>query len=350
MINNREKNGNVSIDWRETMLGKKHERKTIGFGNYDKKSKEWDEEMHIRELSLATGGLGCALWDGGVVLARWIYNNYSIFYGKTVHELGSGCGLSGIVCARYAKHVTMSDYIEQVVDNIRYNIKLNSRDDDDDEKIIESEDGRIRKMNISENTKAGYLDWDAVASGKVADQDEGEKCTCKEHGRTFVEQEWYHCTACYKDPASGCCRVCAQACHKGHTLQGPHKSKFRCDCFTEGEETCVFRRPVSLPVEPVDILIGAELTYSLLSVDSLLKVVELYLKEDGVFYEVLSEDRDGVSVFCERARERGFRVEINPVSESYMGQYNTRKWTFQNTEKYRFYSFHRPASQHPTMK
>ena len=32
-------------------------------------------KVFIRELCVATGALGCALWDGGVVLARWIYEN-----------------------------------------------------------------------------------------------------------------------------------------------------------------------------------------------------------------------------------------------------------------------------------
>ena len=37
---------------------------------------------------------------------------------------------------------------------------------------------------------------------------------------------------------------------------------------------------------------GSELTYSPLSVYTLIKVISKYLKPDGVFYEVLSDDRD----------------------------------------------------------
>lgn len=42
----------------------------------------------------------------------------------------------------------------------------------------------------------------------------------------------------------------------------------------------------------VDIIIGSELTYSTLSVKNLTKVICKYLKPNGVFYEVLSNDRD----------------------------------------------------------
>jgi len=45
-------------------------------------------------------------------------------------------------------------------------------------------------------------------------------------------------------------------------------------------------------IEPVDIILGSELTYSPLSVDGLLKVIHRMLKPDGWFLEVLSEDRD----------------------------------------------------------
>ena len=36
------------------------------------------------------------------------------FVGNRVLELGSGCGLAGIVAARFAEHVTMTDYLLNV--------------------------------------------------------------------------------------------------------------------------------------------------------------------------------------------------------------------------------------------
>jgi len=79
--------------------------------------------------SLVEGGLGCALWDGSIVLSRWIYTHRHLFSGCSVLELGAGCGQPGLVAAKYAKKVVMTEYVQQLVDNITYNIELNSTDD-----------------------------------------------------------------------------------------------------------------------------------------------------------------------------------------------------------------------------
>ncbi len=44
--------------------------------------------------------------------------------------------------------------------------------------------------------------------------------------------------------------------------------------------------------EPVDIVLGAELIYSLLAIDSLVRTVDTYLSDEGIMYHLLSEDRD----------------------------------------------------------
>jgi len=79
--------------------------------------------------SLVEGGLGCALWDGSIVLSRWIYLHKDVFGGRSVLELGAGCGLPGLMAAKYAKKVVLTEYVQQLVDNITYNIELNSSDD-----------------------------------------------------------------------------------------------------------------------------------------------------------------------------------------------------------------------------
>ncbi len=50
---------------------------TPGVGKYDADRDRYSHKLFIRELCVATGALGCALWDGGVILARWIYDNPS---------------------------------------------------------------------------------------------------------------------------------------------------------------------------------------------------------------------------------------------------------------------------------
>lgn len=106
---------------------------------------------------------------------------------------------------------------------------------------------------------------------------------------------------------------------------------------------------MNIAVEPVDIILGAELTYNLLSITALINVVDCFLNDGGVFYEVLSNDRDGVSEFIRLIKEKGYLVDVVPVPAEMMGNYGTRDWTFQNTETYSFYTFRKPNSTFPVM-
>ena len=60
-----------------------------------------------------------------------------------------------------------------------------------------------------------------------------------------------------------------------------------------------------------------------------LQVVDRYLKPDGVFYEVLSEDRDGVGAFVESIQRLGFIVEVMDAPEKFYRNFNTRSWSKQ---------------------
>jgi hypothetical protein len=116
MLHGREKVGQLNVNWQEYALGHgKTRRKTIGFGSYDKKKRKYSDFLiHIRELSILDAGLGCAIWDAAIILSRWIHANQTLFIGQIVLELGSGCALAGIVAARYAGEVYLTDYIPQV--------------------------------------------------------------------------------------------------------------------------------------------------------------------------------------------------------------------------------------------
>lgn len=92
----------------------------VGFGNYDKKTKKHDFIVHIRELSIVNGGIGCATWDAAIILSRCIFENGRFFSGKTVVELGAGVGLPGIVCSWFAKSVWLTDYLPQVTHTRRF--------------------------------------------------------------------------------------------------------------------------------------------------------------------------------------------------------------------------------------
>jgi lactam utilization protein B len=79
------------------------------------------------------------------------------------------------------------------------------------------------------------------------------------------------------------------------------------------------------------------------------QVVDRYLKPDGVFYEVLSEDRDGVGAFVEAIKALGFTVEVVSAPDKYYRAFNTRTWSQQQAERYRLFAFRRAACRHASL-
>lgn len=70
---------------------------------------------------------GLSIWGTSIVLSRWLAEQSETLRGKTVLELGAGCGLGGlttvILCG--AKGVCMTDVNSKTLDNLRHNINLN---------------------------------------------------------------------------------------------------------------------------------------------------------------------------------------------------------------------------------
>lgn len=262
---------NLGIDWQAAALSHgKNRRKTVGFGELNKKRGVWSGGVvHLREVSLMSGGFGAAVWDAAIIMARWIYQHPEVFEGKLVHELGCGVGLPGLVAARFCKELVFSDYLPGVLENMEHNIGINTNlefdEESDEEDRVES---RKRKEKIRATVKVADLNWDEVSE----------------------------------------------------TCSGSSSSE---------------------PIPLADIIIGSELTYSPKSVDGLIKTVEKYLKPDGIFYEILSTDRDGVGLFVDLIEKAGWIVSVNVVPESILsGKFNTK----QRPESYRLYSFRRPAT------
>mmetsp|Transcript_37511 Transcript_37511/g.43787 ORF Transcript_37511/g.43787 Transcript_37511/m.43787 type:complete len:398 (-) Transcript_37511:30-1223(-) len=378
MLNGREKVGAGAAAHRvmiaECLTAKKSKRLTLPFGPAEesaehRESRDTVHEHYIREIPLAGGGLGCALWDGGLVLARWIYARGStVFARRSVIELGCGVGLAGIMAAHWAESVVLTDYIDETVRNALYNVGLNSSSDaDDDEMDCGSSSTSRYERNIKSRVTARLLDWDAFAEEKDTKKKEGEgkeedcpHCcvNAADHLGNLTPaktQPWHRCRTCWpSDMSSGVCSVCAVRCHKGHDVDmDPQPAeKFQCDCSkthtrsvnpTSGAkepEGCT-ARPPQPPLNPVDIIIGSELTYNLLSCESLANVVDALLKPSGVFYEVLSDDRDGVSVFIAAMESRGFCTVKHPAPSYLTGNFGTRKWSKQNEESYSLYTWRR---------
>jgi hypothetical protein len=53
---------------------------------------------------------GQLIWPGAELLNNYLVQNFHILQGLSVIELGSGVGLTGLLCAHYCHHVVMTDH------------------------------------------------------------------------------------------------------------------------------------------------------------------------------------------------------------------------------------------------
>jgi len=66
------------------------------------------------------------MWPAALLLGRWLRWHRGLVAGRSVHELGAGLGLSGLVAAMAgASATTLSDFNPEVVKNLGDNIALN---------------------------------------------------------------------------------------------------------------------------------------------------------------------------------------------------------------------------------
>ncbi|PRP85080.1 hypothetical protein PROFUN_07264 [Planoprotostelium fungivorum] len=80
----------------------------------------------IHQNHKGVGELGTRIWDGAVVLARFLEKQGNDWHkGKKVIELGSGTGLTGIVTAACGASITMTDKAA-LLPLLRYNVQQNS--------------------------------------------------------------------------------------------------------------------------------------------------------------------------------------------------------------------------------
>mmetsp|Transcript_14125 Transcript_14125/g.23088 ORF Transcript_14125/g.23088 Transcript_14125/m.23088 type:complete len:406 (-) Transcript_14125:1387-2604(-) len=70
---------------------------------------------------------GAFLWAASLILSHWIISLKDTFAGKTVVELGAGCGLPGIVAHKYtaSPKVVITDMMSATFDNLKQNVESN---------------------------------------------------------------------------------------------------------------------------------------------------------------------------------------------------------------------------------
>jgi protein-lysine N-methyltransferase EEF2KMT len=71
--------------------------------------------------------VGLRTWEASLRLAHYLFQHTSLVKGKTVLELGAGTGFLSLFCSTVlsAKRVIATDYLEQILDSMRENIRLN---------------------------------------------------------------------------------------------------------------------------------------------------------------------------------------------------------------------------------
>lgn len=84
-------------------------------------------------------GTGTVVWDGSVLLAKYLEARYSTMAGMKVVEVGCGPGVAGIAAAVLGAEVTLTD-LEYALPNLQATVQLNSH-------LYKSE------------VKVGELDW-----------------------------------------------------------------------------------------------------------------------------------------------------------------------------------------------
>ncbi|XP_061370600.1 uncharacterized protein LOC133313268 [Gastrolobium bilobum] len=69
---------------------------------------------------------GQLVWPGAMLLNDYLSKNVEMLQGCTVIELGSGVGITGILCSRFCHKVVLTDHNEEVIKILKKNIELHS--------------------------------------------------------------------------------------------------------------------------------------------------------------------------------------------------------------------------------
>lgn len=131
---------------------------------------------------------GYVNWPAATILARWLALHPRAVAGKAVMEVGAGLGLCGLVAARWAREVLLTDYNLACLERLQRHVELN-RDggaggDGDggggcmQEKVVPA-------LAREDGVKVRWLDWDRIetllppvaapASGGVGDVGGGKE-------------------------------------------------------------------------------------------------------------------------------------------------------------------------------
>lgn len=222
---------------------------------------DWNQDAF--QTKAADDTTGVTVWSASIILSRWIMDLSRTFDNKTVCELGSGCGLSGIAAYLFtqAKRVVLTDLFDNTLENLRYNAELNKNED------------------------------------------------CCEHCTKRPCNGLLICSGC--GSAQYCTRKCQKLAWKAHK---PY-------CTKEIMKRTLLVQALDWETPPVlpkfDIIIGSDLVYHADIVHILANTINQLLEVGGKFYHVASDQRSSLEAFSAAMSELGFSCVVTGVPDHY---------------------------------
>ncbi|XP_075035955.1 protein-lysine N-methyltransferase EEF2KMT isoform X2 [Mixophyes fleayi] len=121
---------------------------------------------------ISEGTTGLVTWEAAFFLAEWAIENIDIFKNRTILELGSGIGLTGLVICKscFPKKYTFSDYHHKVLQQLKENIHFNGFVLDKDHGKL---DNFVQEYESVKNDSAVplsviQLDWESITDQKLS--------------------------------------------------------------------------------------------------------------------------------------------------------------------------------------
>ncbi|XVF04828.1 hypothetical protein REPUB_Repub05bG0118900 [Reevesia pubescens] len=69
---------------------------------------------------------GQLVWPGAMLLNDYLSKNAEMLQGCSMIELGSGVGITGMLCSRFCHQILLTDHNEEVLKILRRNLELNA--------------------------------------------------------------------------------------------------------------------------------------------------------------------------------------------------------------------------------
>nr|XP_014346319.1 PREDICTED: protein-lysine N-methyltransferase EEF2KMT isoform X2 [Latimeria chalumnae] len=124
---------------------------------------------------ISEGTTGLVTWEGALYLAEWAMENPTLFSNRSVLELGSGIGLTGLVLCKMCQpeRYIFSDHHPNVIQQLRKNVLLNGFCSDSDSGYESNTELRVCKTDSATAQRPEVsivgLDWTAVTEEELSE-------------------------------------------------------------------------------------------------------------------------------------------------------------------------------------